>query len=71
MRKDVKDLLTRMVLCNLIYVKEYKGLMSKLFCWLYFVKCTKIKRNFYAYLILALFGHGGLFKTIAYVVIPI
>ena len=67
---EVKDLQTRIVLCNLIY-KEYKGPMSKLFCWLNFVKCTKIKRNFYVYLILALFGHGGLLKTFAYVVIRI
>ena len=50
--KDVKDLLTIMALCNLIYVKEYKCHMSKLFCWLYFVDCTIIIRNYYAYLIL-------------------
>ena len=36
-----------MVLCNLICVKEYKDLMSQLFCWL--VKSTIIKRHDYAY----------------------
>ena len=32
---------------NLIYVKEYKDLMSQLFCWL--VKSPIIKRHDYAY----------------------
>ena len=33
-----------MALCNLIYqyVKESEGLISQLFCWLYFVICTMI-----------------------------
>ena len=52
-----------MALCNLIYVKEYKHLMSKLFCWLIFVKCTIVKRNYYAYLILTSFCHDGYCKT--------
>ena len=54
-----------MALCNQIYVKEYKDLMSQLFCWLIFVKCTIMIRNYNAYLILALFGHDGHFITIA------
>ena len=69
--KDVKNLLTIMALCNLIYVKEYKWHMSKLFCWLYFVDCTIIKRNYYAYLILTFFGHEGHCKTIDDVAISI
>ena len=32
MHKNVKDLLTLMALCNLIYVKEYKDLMFQLVC---------------------------------------
>ena len=32
MRKDVKKLLAKMALCYYIYVKEYKDLMSQLFC---------------------------------------
>ena len=55
-----------MVLCNLMYVKEYKGLMSQYFCLLNFVKYSK--KNYYAYLMLALFGHDGRCKTIPYVV---
>ena len=64
MHKDVKDLVTRMAICKLIYVEEYKGLI-------FLLKCTIIKKNYYAYLILAFIGHGGHCKAIANVVISI
>ena len=51
----LKELLTRMALCNLIYVQEYKGIVYQLVCWLNFIKCAMIKRNYYDYLIKTLF----------------
>ena len=39
--------------------------MSQLFCWLTFVKCTIMLRNYITYLILALFGHDRHCITIA------
>ena len=44
MREDVEDLLTRMALCNLNYVKEYKGLISQLFCWV--IDIIKFEKHF-------------------------
>ena len=41
MRKNVKNLMTRAVLCDLICVKEYKGLMFQLF----FCKMNYIKKQ--------------------------
>ena len=60
-----KRLVARIALCSKTHVKECKDLMSQLFCWLIFVKCTILIRNYNAYLILALFGIDGHCITIA------
>ena len=51
----LKELLTRLALCNLIYVQEYKGLVYHLDFWLNFIKCAEIKRNYCDYLIKTLY----------------